>query len=221
MKRDVDLIRQLLFDIERQGAECAIDALRNGTAQEIDERLRYHLRLLIDAGLAKETERTSAGHPCVRLTNAGHEFLDLCRNDARWREAKWIVQDESGGLSLSVLRAVLTKWAVEGISRGDHRAPPEGWSGGARRRRWRRAYRPYYDRVYYREEPYGEPSYRVESYRYEREPLFDDEPVRVMRPRREYREPVEPAERWEHDATRVEEALADEPLGVTLPVHMI
>jgi hypothetical protein len=209
MKRDVDLIRQLLFDIERQGAECAIDALRNGPAQEIDERLRYHLRLLIDAGLAKEIERTSAGQLCVRLTNTGHEFLDLCRDEARWREAKWIVQDESGGLSLSVLRAVLTKWAVEGIARGE------------RRRRWRRAYRPYDDRVYYREEPYGEPGYRVESYRYEREREFDDEPIRVVRPRRDYREPVGPAERRDIDAAHVDAMLTDEPLGVTLPVHMI
>jgi len=114
---------------------------------------------------------------------------------------------------VSVLRAVLTKWAVDGIARSE------------RRRRWRRADRPYYDHVYYRGEPvyrepaYGEPMYRVESYRYEREPEFHEEPVRAMRPRRDYHEPPGPAERWYHEATR--EALADEPLGVSLPVHMI
>jgi hypothetical protein len=205
MKRDVDLIRQLLFDIERQGPECAVDALRHAPADQIDERLRYHLRLLIDAGLAKETERTSAGQPCVRLTSAGHEFLDLCREDARWREAKWIVQNETGGLSLSVLRAVLTKWAVDGIARLE------------RRRRWRRAYRPYYDRVYYRDEP----AYRVESYRYERDPMFDEPPVRVLRPRHDYGEPPAPARPWDGDHARHEALLADEPLGVSLPVHMI
>jgi hypothetical protein len=208
MKRDVDLIRQLLFDIERQGAECSLDALRNGAVQEIDERLRYHVRLLVDAGLAKEIDRTSAGQPCVRLTNAGHEFLDLCRDDARWREAKWIVQEQSGGCSLTVLRAVLTKWAVENISRTE------------RRRRWRRAPRPYYDGVYYREEPvyqepaYRQPGYRVESYRYEREPIFDDDPVRLVRPQPEYREVPAPAD-------RVAERFAEEPLGISLPVHMI
>jgi hypothetical protein len=210
MKRDVDLIRQLLLDIERQGPECPPDVLRNGAAPEVEERIRHHVRLLVDAGLAKETNRTSAGQPCVRLTNAGHEFLDLCRDDDRWREAKWIVLEHTGGLSLSVLRAVLTKWAVEGISRSE------------RRRRWRRAPRPYYDRVYYRGEPiYREPVYRVESYRYEREPMFDDEPVRIARPRRAYREPIDPAERWDRDAARVEEALTDDALGVSLPVHMI
>lgn len=205
MKRDVDLIRQLLFDIERQGAECSLDALRNGESQPIDERARYHLRLAIDAGLAKEIDRTSAGQPCVRLTNAGHEFLDLCRGDARWREAKWIVQEQTGGLSLTLLRAVLTKWAVDGISRSE------------RHRRWRRSYHPYYESGYHR----GEPVYRVDSYRYEREPVFEDEPVRLVRPRRDYREAIAPGERWEREAVPVEEMLSDEPLGVSLPVHMI
>jgi Hypothetical protein (DUF2513) len=210
MKRDVDFIRHLLFDLERQGTECALDALRNGASPEIDERLRYHVRLLVDAGLAKEIERSTAGQPCVRLTNAGHEFLELCRSESRWREAKWIVQEQSGGASLSVLRAVLTKWAVEGISRSE------------RRRRWRRTYRPYYEPVFYRGEPtYQEPPYRVESYRYEREPAFDDEPIRSVRPRRDQREPNGPAECWDHDATRINEMLAEEPLGVSLPVHMI
>lgn len=205
MKRDVDLIRQLLFDIERQGAECSLEALRNGATPEIDERLRYHVRLLIDAGLAQQTDSTSSGHPCVRLTNAGHELIDLCRGEPRWREAKWIVQEQTGGLSLSVLRAVLTKWAAEGISRSE------------RRRRWRRADRPYYDRVYYRDEPI----YRVESYRYEREPEFEEEPIRLVRPRRRYHESAEPIERWEHERAGIEGTLADEPLGVSLPVHMI
>lgn len=199
MKRDVDLMRHLLFDIERQGCDCACDTLRNGTPQESDERTRYHLRLLIDAGLVKDIDRTSSGYPCVRLTNAGHEFLDLCRSSARWREAKWVVQEQTGGLSLSVLRAVLTKWAVEGVSRGD------------RHRRWRRVYRPHYY--------HSEPTYRVDSYRYDREPLFDEEP-RYTRPRAEYRERIEP-ERWMEDGYVPENELADSSLGVSLPVNMI
>jgi hypothetical protein len=200
MKRDVDLMRGLLFEIERQGSDCSTDTLRNGAPQETDERTRYHVRLLVDAGLAKEIDRTSAGYPCVRLTNAGHEFLDLCRSGARWREAKWVVQEQTGGLSLSVLRAVLTKWAVEGISRNE------------RYRRWRRVYRPrHYN---------AEPMYRVDSYRYEREPEFDEEPVRLGRRRIEYRERVEP-ERWVDDAYPAESELADSPLSVSLPVSMI
>jgi hypothetical protein len=200
MKRDVDLLRQLLFDIERHGTDCSIDALRNGSPPETDERTRFHVRLLVDAGLAKETERTAATFPCVRLTNAGYEFLELCRSGARWREAKWIVQEQTGGLSLSVLRAVLTKWAVDGIARSE------------RHRRWRRSYR----RHFYR----GEPVYRVDSYRYEREPLVENEPVDFVRPRAEYRDRLEPAERWADDLA-FEGDLAEQPFGVTLPVSMI
>jgi hypothetical protein len=211
MKRDVDLIRQLMFEIERQGPECSFEALRNGANHdhEIGERTRYHLRLLIDAGLAKEIDRTSSGQPCVRLTSAGHEFLDLCRGDERWRQAKWLVHEQTGGLSLTVLRAVLTKWAINGIARSE------------RNRRWRRSYRPIYERDYYGEPIYGEPTYRVDSYRSEREPLFDDEPVRLVRPRRNYREALVPGEQWDHEPNGIDSLLADEPLGVSLPVHMI
>jgi hypothetical protein len=207
MKRDVDLIRQLLFDIERHGADCPCDVLRNGVATEADERIRYHLRLLVDAGLAKEIDRTAAGAPCVRLTNAGHEFLDLCRGDERWREAKWLVQEQTGGLSLTVLRAVLTKWAVDTISRGE------------RHRRWRRVYRPpFYRDYYYRDEP----GYRVDSYRYGREPVFDGEPVRLVRTRAAYRDRVDIGDEWAYGQEgRIDEPVTDDTLGVSLPVNMI
>jgi hypothetical protein len=199
MKRDVDLMRQLLFDIERHGSDCSIDALRNGSPQDADERTRFHLRLLVDAGFAKETDRTSAGFACVRLTNSGYEFLELCRSGARWREAKWVVEEQTGGISLSVLRAVLTKWAVEGIARSE------------RHRRWRRTYR----RHFYRDEPV----YRVDSYRYAREPVVEGEPADFIRPRPQYRERFVPDERWTEDLPL--ESGAEESFGVTLPVSMI
>ena len=212
MKRDLDLARQMLLDIERHGAESSLELLRNGTAQSqvADERARYHLRLLIDAGLVKEVDRTTAGVPCVRLTNAGHEMIELARSDERWRAAKWIVQEETGGLSLGILRAVLTKWAVQGIARGE------------RYRRVRRRYRPSYYRDYYQGEPTVEPGYRVDSYRYEREPILEEGPIRLGPPVADYRERLDPRERWEHESlSEINEELADGALGVSLPVHMI
>lgn len=216
MKRDVDLVRHILFEIERHGADCTLELLRDGSSREIDERTRYHLRLCIDAGLAKELDRTASAAPCVRLTNAGHEFLDICRGDDRWQAAKWVVHQQTGGLSLAVLRAVLTKWAVQGISRTE------------RQRRWRRTYRPYYVVDYYPNDSadYLEagrrsmPAYRVDSYRY-REPAFEDEAVRLVRPRRNYREPLTPIDQWEHEPHNADDTLADEPLGVSLPINII
>lgn len=123
MKRDLDLARQLLIDIESHGADCALSALRPGVAGEMDERLRYHVRLLIDAGYVKETDHPTNGIPCVRLTNAGHEFLELAFCDSRWREAKWSVLERTGALSLTVLKAVLTRWALEATSHDERLRP--------------------------------------------------------------------------------------------------
>ena len=130
MKRDLDLSRQLLLDIEARGADCSVSALHNGTysrtgtvqeAQagigptsfEIDERIRYHLRLLIDGGFLKEVDRTTAGVPCVRLTHDGHELLELARHEPLWREAKWLCQERTGGESLTVIRTFLLRLAIE------------------------------------------------------------------------------------------------------------
>jgi hypothetical protein len=113
MKRDLDLARQLLLEIEGRGADCSVSVLRTGPNHEAEERIRYHLRLLIDAGLLKEVDRTAGGVPCLRLTDAGHETIELTRSEARWRDAKFACQERTGGLSLGVIRNLLSQWAVE------------------------------------------------------------------------------------------------------------
>lgn len=136
MRRDLDLARQLLFEIEQQGPDCSLASLRGTLVPReqvvsdrgvdprtyevrpvgADEAILYQLRLMIDANLAKETERTGAS-PCIRLTHAGHELLELSRSEARWQEAKLQTLESSGGESLTVIRAILTKWAVESAAR--------------------------------------------------------------------------------------------------------
>ncbi len=125
MKRDLDLARQLLLDIENRGTDCSVSVLRSGTNHQSEEQVRYHLRLLIDANLLKEIDRTSAGVPCVRLTHDGHELLELARSETQWREAKYACQERIGGLSLSVIRGLLLRWAIATPVRQPryHRAP--------------------------------------------------------------------------------------------------
>lgn len=113
MKRDLDLARQLLLEIENRGADCSVSVLRSGPNHEAEERIRYHLRLLIDAGLLKEVDRTAGGVPCVRLTDAGHETIELTRSESRWRDAKFACQERTGGLSLGVIRNILAHLAFE------------------------------------------------------------------------------------------------------------
>lgn len=121
MKRDLDLCRQLLADMEGHGPACAVTALRPGLSGEAEEAVRYHVRLLIDSGLAKEVEHAAGGAPCVRVTNSGHEFLELAHSEARWREARWVVGQTTGGQSLDVIRQVLMRWATEAATAGERR----------------------------------------------------------------------------------------------------
>lgn len=112
MKRDIDLARELLLDIEARGADCSVSVLRADTDHETQERARYHLRLLVDARYLKEIDRTAGGVPCLRLTDAGHELIELARSERRWHEAKWACQERTGGLSLAVVRGILLEWAL-------------------------------------------------------------------------------------------------------------
>jgi len=125
MKRDLDLSRHLLLDIENRGTDCSVSVLRASSNHQNEEQIRYHLRLLIDADLLKEIDRTSAGVPCVRLTHEGHELLELARSETRWREAKYACQERIGGLSLSVIQGILLRWAVAAPARSPRyrRAP--------------------------------------------------------------------------------------------------
>jgi hypothetical protein len=121
------------LDIEGRGPDCSVSALRNpsnlngsnghahtngqvsgnhANSFDIDERIRYHLRLLIDGGFLKEVDRTTAGVPCVRLTYDGCELLELCRTESLWREAIWLCQERTGGESLTVIRTFLIRLAT-------------------------------------------------------------------------------------------------------------
>ncbi|MFA6815994.1 MAG: DUF2513 domain-containing protein [Lentisphaeria bacterium] len=83
MKRDMDIIRNLLIELE--------DA--SGLIDREDPSGAYHITLILDADLAK-------GAPCfdgqgmpvhgtlTRLTWAGHEFLDAMRDDTIWKKVK-------------------------------------------------------------------------------------------------------------------------------------
>ncbi len=179
MKRDLDLARHLLLDIENRGADCSVSALRvapHVEQSEVDnEKIRHHLRLLIDAGLLQEVDRTSAGIPCVRLTHQGHELLELARHETAWQEAKQACQDRLGGLSLRVIQNILWHWAIDDAPRYVRRRRPVA----TRRLRYADALPPVEADATYRERPV----YRVEPVRerWEDQELEPGENVRYVR----------------------------------------
>jgi hypothetical protein len=212
MQRDVDLIRQILLDLERRGADCPVVALRSNLGPDADERIRHHLRLAIDAGWVKEVgcDAGAAITPpaaavnssiSVRLTDAGHEFIELARNDERWNEAKAIVTERTGGPTIALLRAVLTRWAWRDVARS------------VRRRRIRRVARRHYERL--------EPEAWLTSNGVVPESLLDDDQRRTTRPRKIYRERLDDPIEWQDLYGDLAAELAEGPVGATLPEQLL
>jgi hypothetical protein len=111
MKRDMDLVRQLLIEIE-QAAEwpagkCVAPEEANRT---------YHLHLLIQAGLVEGEENQVLGEAPPRflitgLTWQGHEFLAASADQDRWFRFK-----KSAGTALSSIPfPVITRLLTDGI----------------------------------------------------------------------------------------------------------
>jgi hypothetical protein len=113
MKRDMELIRDLLLSIESRDDDdydyysCT---LKLTTAQS-PEKVKGHLLLLIDAKLIDAKPMTNGGLDEVyikRMLWAGHEFLDSTKDESIWKDVKDIVAKK--GLSMeSISFGVLTQ----------------------------------------------------------------------------------------------------------------
>ena len=118
MKRDMDLIREILFEIEKaEDFDLAIEiSIEGRDAKEIN----YHLKILYQAGLIEAIGTSGFGESsewiATSMTWAGHEFLDSAREEKRWRQAKDMVLKRGGGLVFEVLRKVLIDLATGSVT---------------------------------------------------------------------------------------------------------
>jgi hypothetical protein len=84
MKRDVDLIRDILLSVENGHA----DIKSNVTDQDI---INYHLHLMIEGGLLNGQEVNEGRWRIYGLTWEGYELLELIRD--RWETIKRVLDD--------------------------------------------------------------------------------------------------------------------------------
>ena len=121
MKRDMELIRDLLLKIE--GGQRSFEVLSPKSAsilcieqeepltKEKADQLEYHLGLLDDAGYLKEFERASGGVVYVSgLTMSGHDFLDSIRDPDVWHKTKQATT-ATGSWTLGILKDLATAYA--------------------------------------------------------------------------------------------------------------
>lgn len=110
MRRDDDLLRQLMLDLEQA-------TKRMGDAHPVPgysrDQVAYHLALIVKAGLAegpKPIYPSDGSDPtipasvmAIRLTPAGHDFIADLRDDTVWAKVKERAAKVGGSVSLEML----------------------------------------------------------------------------------------------------------------------
>ncbi len=113
MKRDMELVRQILLAVEAHPS--AVQPCELHIPGFSEEQIAYHTQLLSQAGFLEGVKYDGpwgAEVVPVRLTWAGHEFLEAAREPMRWTQAKALI-GKIGGASLCVWKKLLAHLALK------------------------------------------------------------------------------------------------------------
>lgn len=117
MKRNFDLIRNLLFLFEEKAGSSKLEnpAIEGFNSDEI----AYHCRLLYDAGFLRcECVKSSTSDRIIHaipfeLTWDGHEFLEKIRCESTWSKIKSYAKERSLALSFDIVSEIAKKFITE------------------------------------------------------------------------------------------------------------
>jgi len=143
MKRDMDLIRAILEKLEEETYSSEEHTQKVELDEYASDEINYHVALLHEAGLiyARNEQQHNlkliefmtrianqmdeklfmnlVSAPSIwvpiRLTSAGHDFLEAARDDTRWNKAKAEIQEKGGAMTISFMTAILIQLAKEAI----------------------------------------------------------------------------------------------------------
>ena len=125
MRRDMELIRQLLLTIELGTGDRQLQAGDIIVEGRSRNEILGHVALLEDAGLISCGESfgiLSDTGPDDRfidgLTWEGHEFLDVARSDTVWARAKSNLAKIGGPASLAIFKEALSQAADQLLKGG-------------------------------------------------------------------------------------------------------
>ena len=116
MKRDEDLLREILLLIEKHPFDDGYDWMNiwtnirenkdKKTRKYSNKEISYHIMLLHEAGFIKALEISKNVWMPIRLTWDGHEFLEAARDSKRWKQVKDTMKP-IGGFVVEVAKPLL------------------------------------------------------------------------------------------------------------------
>jgi hypothetical protein len=122
MKRDIDLMRQILFLVE-ETAEAHEPLIHALSMEGIDQPLvDEHVKLLIDAGLLEGDYKYTTNNRILftatrSLTPRGHDFLDNVRNANLWNHVRERVQATVGTASFDLIEELARQLVASVLNR--------------------------------------------------------------------------------------------------------
>ena len=118
MKRDMDLVRQILFAMEKDETQIIFG---ESNPVKVDgykrENIDYHMKIMAQAGLLHEDLFEISSDPNLpkiyvsdySISWLGHEFLDAARDNKRWEKVK-DVMSQVGGFVFDVGKQLLIQY---------------------------------------------------------------------------------------------------------------
>ena len=115
MKRDMDLVRQILIETEKADKPLQGDHFTD--SEHTIEQVAYHVELMEHHGLIDANVRVDKFYnvyqcEVVSLTWDGCDYLDAVRENKVWAKTKKVVSESVGSTTIAVLKQVAEKVAL-------------------------------------------------------------------------------------------------------------
>ena len=117
MKRNMNLIRELLLQLEESQGEIQVSNLQ--VAGYSDKEIAYNAYMMIEGGLAQGStiNLMEDGRPvAVILTNlisAGHDFFDSIKNDTVWNNTLNYLKEKGGNIPFTLIPPIAALFAKQ------------------------------------------------------------------------------------------------------------
>jgi hypothetical protein len=114
MKRDMDLIREILLEVEKKPNS------ERWVAQPLleysKEDVVAHIMLAIDAQLLAGAVISSFSATVFRIKNEGYDFLEAAKDDMLWENAKTRLRTAGIPVSINAMKAMINTLVIEMIT---------------------------------------------------------------------------------------------------------
>ncbi|QDT98022.1 DUF2513 domain-containing protein [Gimesia aquarii] len=106
MKRDMELIRELMLQLESEKLPLLSEPIKDWNVDQV----KYHKRLILDSKYAEGKNLSTfelEEYQLTRLTSKGHDFVDAARDKNVWKTSLNKVIEMGGGVTIAILHDYL------------------------------------------------------------------------------------------------------------------